>query len=60
MNIADDLPVDLDLVRLEPGQQRKPGIAGAKIINCQANTLGTQLFNGTVKLIKSQRSSRFR
>ena len=53
MNIADNLPVDFNFIRLESGQQRKSGIARAKIVNGQTNPFCTQLFNGAVKLIET-------
>ncbi len=53
MNIADNLPVNLNFIRLEARQQRETGIAGTKIINRHANPLTAKLFNGAVELIQS-------
>jgi hypothetical protein len=54
VDIADNLPVDFNFVRLEAGQQRKPGIAGTKIIDRQANPLTAKLLDGAVKLVEPE------
>lgn len=52
MDVADNLTVDFNFVRLEAGQQRKPGIARTKIIDRRANPLAAKLLDGAVKLVE--------
>ncbi|SAF73473.1 Uncharacterised protein [Enterobacter cloacae] len=53
MDIADDLSVDFEFIRLEPREQRKTSIAGTKIIYRQPNPFRPQLFNRAVKLVEA-------
>ena len=53
MDIADYLPVNLNFIRLEAGQQRKTSIAGTEIIDRQANPLTAKLLDGAIKLVEA-------
>ncbi|VDR27122.1 Uncharacterised protein [Raoultella terrigena] len=53
MNIAHQLGVDLNFIRLKAGQQRKSRIAGAKIVNGQAHAGHADILQHLLKLGKT-------